>query len=62
MRSEFIVVFSIASQEPAKVCFIDDDSLVDARASDRPDQAFGIRILPWGSGRGGFVSDPHGEQ
>ena len=62
MRSQFIIIFCIASQEPAKLCFFDDDAVVDALASNRANQAFGVRILPWGPGRGGFVSDPHGAQ
>ena len=62
MRAKLIVIFRIASQESAKVCFIDDDAVVDALASDRSDQAFCVSILPWRSGRGGFVSDPHGAQ
>ena len=62
MRAEFIVIFCIASQEPAKVCFIEYDAMVDARATDRADQTLGVCILPRRSGRGGFIPDPNGAQ
>jgi hypothetical protein len=53
MRAEFVVILCIASQEPAKVCFIEYDAVIDALATDRADQALGVRILP----RGPSLSD-----
>ena len=35
MCAELIVIFRIASQESAKVCFIDDDAVVEGKRCER---------------------------
>ena len=38
---------------------VDDDHVIETLSSDRADQAFDIRILPWTRRRGDDFSDAH---
>ena len=51
MRSGFVVIIGVSSQRSAQMRFARNDQMIEALTADRPDQPFGIRILPWRSRR-----------
>src|SRR5215831_13229834 len=62
MRSDIVVIAGIASQDSAQMGLAANDDMIQALATDRPDQPFGKAILP-GSGRcNRLVTDAHGAQ
>ena len=62
MRSGFVVIIGVSSQRSAQMRFARNDQMINALASDRPNQPFGISVLPWRRRRDWLVSDAHGPQ
>src|SRR5215203_4505812 len=60
MRSDFIVIASICSQDVAQMRLAQDDDMVHTLAPDRSDQPFGKAILPRRGGCRRLVPDAHG--
>ena len=46
MRSDFVIIARIGSQDPAEMRLTKNDDMIEALAADRPDQSFGKAILP----------------
>ena len=46
VRARGVVVAEVAAQAPAEVSLVQDDHVVEELTADRPDHAFGERILP----------------
>src|SRR5215207_4974564 len=59
MRSDFIVITSIGSQDAAQMRLAQDDDMVHTLAPDRSDQPFGKAILPRRGRRRRLVPDAH---
>ena len=59
MRSTLVVVGNAGLKDPAQVRSTDDHDVVEAFASNRPDQPFRIRVLPGRPRRGRVVADVH---
>ena len=47
VSSPFVIIGSIFCKNSSKVPCVEHDQMIRAFASDRPDQAFNITILPW---------------
>jgi hypothetical protein len=62
MRSHFVVIVGVASQNPTQMPLAKNDEMVDALAADRSDQPFGEGVLPGRSRRSWLVSYAHGAQ
>ena len=62
MRSDFIVIASIGSQDSAQMRLAQDDEMVHTLAPDRSDQRFGKAILPRRGWCSRLVPDAHGAQ
>src|SRR5215203_3218301 len=60
MRSDFIVIKSIGSQDAAQMRLAQDDQMIHTLAPDRSDQSFGKAVLPRRGWRRRFVPDAHG--
>src|SRR5215204_6915931 len=60
MRSDFIVIKSIGSQDAAQVRLAQDDQMIYTLAPDRSDQPFGKAILPRRGRCRRLVPDAHG--
>ena len=59
MRSTLVVVGNAGLKDPAQVRSTDDHDVVEAFASNRPDQPFRIRVLPERPRGSGVVAAPH---
>jgi hypothetical protein len=46
VRSSAVVIREVASQDVTQVALAEDDDMVETVAPNRPDKAFGERILP----------------
>ena len=62
MRPRFIVIAHVGSKDPMQVCLAQGDDMIDALATDRPDQSFGEAVLPRRACGNRLVSDGHGPQ
>src|SRR5580765_3514990 len=60
MRSDFIVITSISSQDATQMLLAQDDQMIDTLAPDRSDQPFGKAILPRRGRSRRLVPDAHG--
>ena len=47
VRSEFLVVVKIRSQNVPQAAFMEDENVVKTFPPDRANQSFNISILPW---------------
>ena len=59
MRSHLIIIGCVFRKDSSKVLRVECDQMISALAPDRPDQAFGISVLPGRAERGGSVPDAH---
>src|ERR1043166_5620021 len=59
MRARLLVVMKIASQSPPQRRLVPHNDVIQALASNRPDQPFHIWILPRRSRRRDHFFDPH---
>jgi hypothetical protein len=59
IRSHLVIIDGIFRKASAKVIRVERDQMVSALAPDRPDQGFGISVLPGRAERGGPVPDAH---
>src|SRR5271166_2899542 len=55
----FVVIGGVPRKNSLKVLGVENDQLIRALASDRPDQTFNISILPGRAERNGSVPDTH---
>src|SRR2546429_7976759 len=62
MSPQLVIVGGILRQNPAQMLFAQDNDVVDALASDRPDQSFGEAVLPRRARGDGLVTDAHGSE
>ena len=62
MSSQLVIIGGILRQNPAQVCFAQNNQMVDALASDRSDHPFGEAVLPRRARGDGLVTDAHGSQ
>ena len=60
VRSDFVVIVGIGSQDPPQMRLAQDDEVVHALAPDRSDQPFGEGILPRRGWCRRLVPDAHG--
>src|SRR5256885_17073783 len=59
MRARLLVIMKIASQSPPQRRLVPHNDVIQALASNRPDQPFHIWILPRRSRRRDHFFDPH---
>ncbi len=59
VRVKPVVIISIGSQQATQVLLFEDDDMIEALSTDRPDEPFNARILPGRAGRRWAVPDPH---
>src|SRR6476620_7571134 len=62
MRSDVVIIACVRSQDPAQMCLIENDDMIQALVANRSDQPFGEAVLPGRSWRGRRVPDAHGAQ
>src|SRR5215203_2079487 len=60
MRSDFIVITSMGSQDAAQMRLAQDDQMIHTLTPDRSDQPFGKAILPRRDRGRRLVPDAHG--
>ena len=46
MRSQFVVIASIRRKDPAQIGFAEDDNVIEAFPTNRPDQSLRMPVLP----------------
>jgi hypothetical protein len=46
-RSEFVVIASVGSNDPAQMGFAEDNDVIEAFPADRADQLLRMPVLPW---------------
>ena len=59
MRTPVMIILEITSQKPPQMWLVQDDHVVEAFATDTPDEPFDVGILPGTSGRDQHLFDPH---
>src|SRR5215472_9998325 len=59
MRSGMLVVRTIAFDQPLEAANPEHDDVIEALASDRSDEPFGVGILPWRTRCGEDFLDVH---
>ena len=59
MRARFVVVLEVGGENPNQVSLVDDDHVIETLTSDRTDQTFHERILPWRTVRRDDLVDAH---
>src|SRR4051812_43543115 len=59
MCSGTIVVMRVRAQHMTQMTLAEHDHMIEAFASDRADQSFGIAVLPWRSRRCRSVTNAH---
>src|SRR5207247_579932 len=59
VSSHFVIIGRIFCKNSSKVLCVENDQMVKTFASDRPDQAFNIAVLPGRAERGGPVPNAH---
>src|SRR5450631_169202 len=62
MRSDLVVVTGIRFQNPAQMCFAQDNDVVQTLTPDRSDQPLGETILPRRGRCDGPIAYAHGAQ
>ena len=62
MRARCIVVGEVPAQQASEMPFAEDDDVIEAFPSNRPDDALGERILPWCSWGDEYLEDPYAFQ
>jgi len=62
VRPKLVVVVGILAQQFAQMALIDNDQMIQAFPSDRPDQALNVSVLPWRPRCRWSIPDPHGMQ
>ena len=60
VRSTFIVIILVAAQQSPEMAFAEDDHMVEALTSDRPDEPLCISVLPRRAGCCRPVPNAHG--
>src|SRR6476659_3059784 len=59
MCSGTIVVMRVRAQHMTQMTLAEHDHMIEAFASDRADQSFGIAVLPWRSRRCRSIANAH---
>ena len=59
VRSAPMIVPPVRLEDAPEMRLVDDDHVIETLSSDRADQAFDIRILPWTRRRGNDFGDAH---
>jgi hypothetical protein len=59
MRPYLVVIVHVRQQYMTEVSLAEHNNVVKALPSDRPDQPFGISVLPWGVRRCRPVTNAH---
>jgi hypothetical protein len=62
MRSAPMIILAVELEDAPEMRLVDDDHVIETLSSDRADQAFDIRILPWTCRRGDDFGDAHPSQ
>ena len=62
VRSGPMVILEVGREDTPEVRLVKDDHVIEALSSDRSDQAFNVRILPWTRRRGDNFRDAHASQ
>jgi hypothetical protein len=62
VRSAPMIILAVGLEDAPEMRFVDDDHVIETLSSDRADQAFNIRILPWTRRRGDDFGDAHASQ
>ena len=60
VRSGAVVVEEVVAQQATQVDLVEHDHMVEALAAQGSDEAFHVRILPWGPGGRLDLADSHG--
>ncbi len=58
VRPGSVVVAKVTEQNPPQMVFVENDHMVEAFTPDRTNDAFDIRILPWGTWCNENLLDP----
>jgi hypothetical protein len=59
MRAGVVVVGNVVLEDAPKMRFSENDQVIDALASNRPDDSLSVRVLPGGSRSGDNLSYAH---
>jgi hypothetical protein len=59
MRTPVMIILEITSQKPPQMLLVQGEHVVEAFATDTPDEPFDAGILPGTSGRDQHLFDPH---
>jgi hypothetical protein len=59
MSPRKMIVVQVRSEDSSEVSLVEHDDMFEALSTDTADQAFNVRILPWGSWRRDDFSDAH---
>ena len=60
VRSNGVVIGRVGTQRTTQVGLVENDQVIEAFASDGPNQSLDVRILPWAAWSNQSVSDAHG--